>query len=564
MMMKYNILIATAMAGTLLTGCASDDGQLPNNGTPRTAEFSGQLRAISTRSDASNTSDASANTAWPETYESIGISATSSGTSYINQQYVATATKNGATLSVTNDGNAFYFNTTKSTESFVAYAPYTENVTNNTIAIEPLTADNAASYGYTANDADGVSTPDYIWAKTGTLTYAHNTADLTFTHVLSQLTLTVTLDESVTNRNTDGTYTVTLAGVELSHLVKTGTLSLADGTVTPGTSYGTADVTPSADETSTAGIITTKLGAYTLIPQEGIVVTVTTSAGSSYQATLPALTAGTSYAYTITVSNTGLQIKNSPIDAWETGTTSTPTVTSTYGDITDASQTRVYDLAFSDGSFMHYTDEKGNVLSLSLTSTQISAVRGIVYYKGDVTSEDTKLQTDYPKCTHGLILALQNADSECQWIGDTYVASITSAYTYESRQYNSSNIVDQQKHLGYTNTQILPNYASYVGSQSYPVEAINSYGKNTSAPKNSSGWYFPSIMELKELISVTKILDKELSTYGESLSSSGYILSSTEEVSRLSSYVMVLDVSSSYELTVPKNAQCAVRPICAY
>jgi hypothetical protein len=212
---------------------------------------------------------------------------------------------------------------------------------------------------------------------------------------------------------------------------------------------------------------------------------------------------------------------------------------------------------------MHYTDEKENVLSLSLTSTQISAIRGIVYYKGDVTSEDTKLKADYPKCTHGLILALQNADSECRWIDNTYAASLTSAYTYESRQYNSSNIVDTKKHLGYTNTQILPNYASYVGSQSYPVEAINSYGENTSAPKNSSGWYFPSIMELKELISVTTILDNELSTYGESLFSSGYILSSTEINSRSSSMVMALcDVS--YELTVPKNAQCAVRPICAY
>ncbi|MEG2344259.1 MAG: hypothetical protein RSB52_08870, partial [Acidaminococcaceae bacterium] len=62
------------------------------------------------------------------------------------------------------------------------------------------------------------------------------------------------------------------------------------------------------------------------------------------------------------------------------------------------------------------------------------------------------------------------------------------------------NITEENKMQGYSNTVALTAYNAQQSDNDLkvlPITAIAEYAKNHPAPANSSGWYFPSIMELK-------------------------------------------------------------------
>lgn len=129
---------------------------------------------------------------------------------------------------------------------------------------------------------------------------------------------------------------------------------------------------------------------------------------------------------------------------------------------------------------------------------------GIVYWVGDITGEDPLLQAEHPQCTHGLVVALQNASDGTPWSNN--YEDITNEWL--SKQTNTTykiiTLKETEKMQGYANTKALEGYnksdrATGVnsGKKVLPIESISTYASKHSAPASSSGWYWPSVRELK-------------------------------------------------------------------
>lgn len=144
----------------------------------------------------------------------------------------------------------------------------------------------------------------------------------------------------------------------------------------------------------------------------------------------------------------------------------------------------------------------------SLPSVQKDACLGIICWVGrDAFDEDPLLKSQHPSCTHGLVVALQNAgDNGMHWSNEAEVITTEWINKDENPYKNIVDLLEQDKRCGYSNTLVLidynaKKYSSAVGSSNgkrvLPIDAIQQYADEHPAPTNSSGWYFPSVMELK-------------------------------------------------------------------
>lgn len=143
---------------------------------------------------------------------------------------------------------------------------------------------------------------------------------------------------------------------------------------------------------------------------------------------------------------------------------------------------------------------------VELSRDQKAACIGVVYWVGDdAVKEDPLLRADYPGCTHGLVVALKEAGS-MHW-SDSYEYVQNWVKTENGNPYKDVvNLQAEDKRCGYSNTLALKDYnageySSKVGSTDayrvLPIDAIEQYAVGNPAPANSSGWYFPSVMELQ-------------------------------------------------------------------
>lgn len=125
---------------------------------------------------------------------------------------------------------------------------------------------------------------------------------------------------------------------------------------------------------------------------------------------------------------------------------------------------------------------------------------GVVYWVGDKAfQDDPLLKKDHPGCTHGLVAALQDAgktlwssrndDITNNWLSD------------QNDTYGIATLKTTDKMQGYANTKALEDYNASEGATGgysvLPIGLIRSYAGAHPAPASSSGWYFPSIKELK-------------------------------------------------------------------
>lgn len=515
--MKKQIIIS-ALAGLALAACTNDENFADFTG-PVELNFSGEVSTVQTRATAE---------AWTSVHSTIGVTATqsSAGTSYQNKKYSTTDITDGSALTEVAfkaaEADKFYFGSPKETATFAAYSPYVadEKVSSNLVTVS-------------ADDSYNVT--DYLFASTSSLNYSTaSSAKLTFQHKMAQIKVVVKLSDEVSNPvttddnmgSTTTTYGTTLTQVELSNLITDGTFNITTGE-TALTSGATAKtITKSIDGSST---IEAELGEYIILPtdKKNLVVTLTTtdvssSATTTYQATLDdELKAGNSYTFTVTAKKSGLSVEG-VIQPWTVVTDGSLTagmITPPIGDVTDASESWMYDLVFSDGSFMHTTESKGGDLkeSISLSDEKKEELRGIVYYQGDVTADDPALENDYPECTHGLIVALSNAGSECywqstpEWVYDTFqkTSDTYSGYKgvsigiYDAKKYDTTDYSDiYSAKLGYNNTVVLRAYNESKTTEDdlqykvIPVINVDSYASANSAPEGSSGWYLPCPFEL--------------------------------------------------------------------
>lgn len=120
------------------------------------------------------------------------------------------------------------------------------------------------------------------------------------------------------------------------------------------------------------------------------------------------------------------------------------------------------------------------------------------------TDGDPLLKKEKPDCTNGLVVALHDAIDYSLW--SSGYENITGNWlSHQNSIYSIGSLGEEGQKQGYANTKALEGYneSDRVESNSkfkvLPVGIIAEYAKTHLAPTNSSGWYWPSIMELKHM-----------------------------------------------------------------
>lgn len=167
-----------------------------------------------------------------------------------------------------------------------------------------------------------------------------------------------------------------------------------------------------------------------------------------------------------------------------------------------------------------------------LTEEQKASVAAVVFWTPAETdyndparqtparlTDDKIMTTDFPNCTHGLAVALNDVDgSTTSWQRPYFEKSVAKEFQYtehfkhaqkdDFRSLGSD--VDNDSYpnfpmdfiLGYQNTVVLRAYNEYCHNNNkandvvHAVEAIDDYVRQHPAPAGSTGWFLPSAKEL--------------------------------------------------------------------
>ena len=182
------------------------------------------------------------------------------------------------------------------------------------------------------------------------------------------------------------------------------------------------------------------------------------------------------------------------------------------------------DFAMADGRFVSV----GNIDYL--TNEHKNGVAGVVFWteteEGPSTlvgenAADKIMQEKFPNCTHGLIVALTNASTNCVWQGvegsyDEYGHPVDAKYyesiyeTFQEKHETYKNYAAVQsgfqgnvdKILGFNNTEVLEAYNKYCIEENRDeylvksIEALDIWKRSNTQITNTTGWYFPSCKEL--------------------------------------------------------------------
>lgn len=173
------------------------------------------------------------------------------------------------------------------------------------------------------------------------------------------------------------------------------------------------------------------------------------------------------------------------------------------------------DFAMADGSFMKYD------AGVTLTTEQKANVRGIVFWTtAETTTEgriapaslkdDKIMQADFPNCTHGLIVALEDIPEGKFWQKQTEDIGDWQATTFEAENKGKYKSIASLKGdtdpiryiLGYQNTKLLKAYNAQCeeNRKVLPVSLLETWEATNPAPANTTGWFIPSVKELWMLV----------------------------------------------------------------
>lgn len=378
-----------------------------------------------------------------------------------------------------------------------AFAPQTSAVkvtdSNSISAYYPYTADlSADEISFNVASDENV---DFLFAPAVTVTPDNPTANFAFSHKMSKLKVTVV--------DADNQFTAESLTLTLSNVATTGKFNTSTGLVSPDAANGTLSseieagtpksfIVPSYAEANTAAIV----------------ATVGVSNGDFYVANItPALAAGTQYNVSLTIkkNNPDLNVGGSITD-WEQNE---------MGDVDMGKGEKPYTLAVGDfllksGKTVEPTAENA--------STYASDIVGVVYfvgnpqpstlYSGVVASNKDVLLAKYSGCTHGLAVAVKNANND---VADRLFTGKLNYSTWWSEHsetdgsglftgtgFNNATIPTQM--IGFNNTAIIKT-AKEEGSETNAETLLSQLNQFDSdyAVAGASSWYLPSFAEFAQI-----------------------------------------------------------------
>ena len=168
----------------------------------------------------------------------------------------------------------------------------------------------------------------------------------------------------------------------------------------------------------------------------------------------------------------------------------------------------VGDYYYSDGTWSTARDYSKTVI-------------GIVFAKASPATADKAMMTDYPKCTHGLVVALKEYSSAFGQFGYETVYTWLSNNGYEVPDVTRPNGYGLTKGLGAYRVAN-PTYCELFDSASGPAALHNASVKSPASP-----WYIPSYYEMKLLWEQKSVVNASLSAMSATQVSDSYYWSST-------------------------------------
>lgn len=459
--MKTNILyfpLLVLLSAVSLCGCSNDD-------EPVVTATDGTTLTVTARADGFAPTDGTAHTGTPQT-DTPQTRATESGytTTFVKGDQIGVfAVKDGSVITGCQNVQLTYDGTNWSGSApvykyagatYFAYYPYTASMNSKTSVDEIVTAFNATVTAATDQSTYAKYTACDLMT-TDAVSPAGSSLSFSFTHKMSLIEISLPTQKYKTTGNANA--------YEYSAPVLGATFSL-----TPSSGSGETTIKP--------------------YPMDNGIYRYIVPAGTSGVTVSGAF--NTADGKTIEYSKSSLSLSAGNYKRLNVTYSGAPSTTPTVR-------------ALAVGDFF-YSD--GGIVPEDTQNPPTEGCIGIVCWVGrDAFDEDLLLKRDYPGCTHGLVVALKEAGS-MHW-SDSYEYVQNWVNTENGNPYKDVvNLRETDKRCGYSNTLALKDYNakkynSVVGSNNgyrvLPIDAIEQYAVVNPAPANSSGWYFPSVMELK-------------------------------------------------------------------
>ena len=396
-------------------------------------------------------------------------------------------------------------------KTFTAYYPYTETASND-----------APSVKFT----DEV---DFMWAS-AKVTRENPVANFVFTHKMTKISITIANDAAnASTRADDTTGTITLNGI-----IATGAYNVITGVVTPDATPGTLNKSFSIGK-----------AIEFIVPAQDLSKSI--ELGLNYNGkyftgsiSLEKLIDGTQYNYNIDLTEqeegAPLQISSATITGWEQKTAEDIEVSENEAPTVEEENTlEIGDFLLKDGSVIdknsaNFAKEKDNIV-------------GVVFYVGNpqpsglygYNASIDVLKTDYPGCTAGLAIAINDANDGTparfatakysfadvfKESADNYDADLAAQYINTNLNITSTGT----RMLGYNDTKFVQVCADKFGDDNTAtgvadfLEILKAYN-TANTVTGASTWYLPSYAELNAVIENYAVVKASVEKAGGSLNS---------------------------------------------
>ena len=207
-----------------------------------------------------------------------------------------------------------------------------------------------------------------------------------------------------------------------------------------------------------------------------------------------------------------------------------------------ANPPKVGDFFYSNGTFSTDLDNSKTVV-------------GVVFYVGDPTEDDSTLKKDYPGCTHGLVVGLEEKTGTC--IGTKKASWEVSGFmtTIGSRYKGGVQRVEPAASLktGYNNTKAFKSVDPDAPALTYCSEMVN--------VSNASSWFMVTIAECDAIRANLNVVNSSMEKIGRTKLQLSYATLSAED----DSYIATYNITNGALGEITKNGGTStVRPIFAF